>query len=105
MFLAQWSFDMQYGARQETMSMVKEFGSAIEKLPGWRSKKTRVLWGSIGAPESRVVIEHEFASLSDLEASWTAIQGSQDFFRNMVTQMRTVIVSGTPRWEVYRVLD
>src|SRR5262245_55885619 len=105
MFVASFSFDMQYGTREEALKLIKEFGNARTQQTGWKAKHTRVLAGSIGAPESRVLIEHEFASLGDLESTWDSLQQNADQFRKFVQQMKTVVVSGTPRWEIYRVID
>jgi hypothetical protein len=104
MFICAWSFDVQYGTREQAMRLLKETGAAIKET-GWRAKRTRILGGSIGAPESRIIIEHEFDSLADLEASWHSLHQKAEFFGKTVGQMKNVIVSGTPRWEVYRVLD
>jgi hypothetical protein len=102
MFIAAWKFDMKWGTRDETMRLMKEFESTEQK--GWKSTSTRVLVGSIGAPESRVVVEHSFESLADLEASWEALHKNADFFTRWVSQARNVILDGSPRWEIYRVV-
>ncbi len=104
MFIAAWSFDVQYGTRDEAVRALKETSAMIEKS-GWRSKRTRVLSGSIGAPESRFILEHEFDSLADLEASWQALHSKAEEFKRLVAQMKSFIVSGSPRWEIYRVVD
>jgi hypothetical protein len=104
MFIASWSFDVQYGTREEAIRVLKEANAIVQKA-GWRAKQTRVLNGSIGAPESRFLIEHEFESLADLEASWQSLQSRADDFKRMVGQMKSFILSGSPRWEIYRVLD
>jgi len=104
MFIASWQFDMKYGAREETFRLLKELKATI-KDAGWRAKYTRVLHGSIGAPESRVCLEHTFESLADLEASWASLHKQADRFGKMVAQMKPLIVDGSPRWEVYRVID
>ena len=104
MFIAAWSFDVQYGMREEAIRTLKETVRIVESS-GWKSKRQRVLSGSIGAPESRLIIEHEFDSLADLEASWQALHTKAEEFKRMVAQMKTFIVSGSPRWEIYRVLD
>lgn len=104
MFIAAWSFDVQYGTRDEAIRALKEANALVEKS-GWRAKNTRLLSGSIGAPESRFILEHEFASLADLEASWQSLQSRAEDFKRMVAQMKNFIVSGTPRWEIYRVID
>jgi hypothetical protein len=105
MFVAAWSFDFQFGTRDEATSTLKEFQSTMTKGPGWRGKRSRVLLGSIGAPESRITIEHEFESLADLEASWDALHRNSDMFRGWVTKMKSVVVPGSARWEIHRVLE
>jgi hypothetical protein len=103
MFVASWSFDVQWGKRDDLMKGLKEFKPTAEK--GWRAKSERMLAGSIGAPESRIVFEYEFASLADLEASWAALHTQKDLFQRWVASMKDAIVPGSPRWEIYRVLD
>ena len=104
MFIAAWSFDVQYGMREEAVRTLKETVRIVESS-GWKSKRQRILSGSIGVPESRFVIEHEFDSLADLEASWQTLHTKAEEFKRMVAQMKNFIVSGSPRWEIYRVLD
>src|SRR5262249_49782821 len=104
MFVAAWSFDIQYGAREEAMRMMKETQARVEGS-GWKAKRTRILAGSIGAPESRMILEHEIESLADLEASWNALHARQGDFQKMVGQMKNVILSGSPRWEIYRIIE
>lgn len=105
MFVAAWSFDIQWGSREEVHKLMKEFGAQSMRQEGWRSKRTRILHGSIGAPESRLVVEHDFESLADLEASWAALHKNADRFKQMVTAMKPHVVAGSPRWEIYRVVD
>jgi len=102
MFIAAWMFDMKWGTRDEAMREMQEF--EVMQQRGWKGKSTRILVGSIGAPESRVVVEHAFESLADLEASWEALRKSADFFTRWVGQAKSFIVDGSPRWEIYRVV-
>ena len=104
MFVASWSFDIQFGMRDESLRTMKEF-QAMLPPSGWRAKRSRILLGSIGAPESRVVIEHEFDSLADIEASWDGLHKSADVFKRWVSQIKPSIVPGSPRWEVYRIVE
>jgi hypothetical protein len=104
MFVASWSFDIKYGTRDETIRMLREQNAIVSKA-GWRAKRTRLLAGSIGAPESRFVIEHDFASLADLEASWDELHKNAAQFKTLVGQMKNVLIDGSPRWEIYRVID
>ena len=102
MFIAAWMFDMKWGTREETVRLMKEFESTERK--GWKAKTTRVLVGSIGAPESRVIVEHAFESLADLESSWEALRKDTDGFTRWVSQAKGIVLDGSPRWEVYRVV-
>jgi hypothetical protein len=104
MFVASWSFDVKYGTREETIRMLRE-QQAIIMSAGWKAKRSRLLGGSIGAPESRFVLEHDFATLADLEASWDELHRHGEKFKGLIGQMKNVIVDGSPRWEVYRVID
>jgi hypothetical protein len=104
MFVASWSFDVKYGTRDEAIRMLREQKAMIQQT-GWKAKRTRVLGGSIGAPESRFVLEHEFASLADLEASWEELHRHGEKFKGLVGQMKNVIVDTSPKWEIYRVID
>jgi hypothetical protein len=103
MFVAAWSLDIQFGSRQEALRALREFQPKPED--GWRAKRTRVLMGSIGAPESRLVLEHDFASLADLEASWSDLQKRADRFQQWLQAMKPHIVPGSTRWEIYRVIE
>jgi hypothetical protein len=104
MFIASWSFDMQFGTREESMRTLKEFQGSLPST-GWKAKRSRILMGSIGAPESRVVIEHEFESLSDVEASWDGLHKNAEVFKKWVAAVKPTIVPGSPRWEIYRIVD
>jgi hypothetical protein len=104
MFVASWAFDIQYGSRKQLLETMKELPAQL-KSSGWKSVRSRILEGSIGVPESRFVVEHEFNSIADLEASWEELHKRGEFFGKLVSQMKGVIVSGTPRWEVYRIVE
>jgi hypothetical protein len=104
MFLANWSFDMQYGTREETLGVIKELEGEFKKTSGWKAKNTKVLWGSIGVPESRITLQHEFDTLADLESSWNDLHKNGAFFKQVVSRMKPLVISGSPRWEIYRVV-
>ena len=104
MFVAAWNIDLNYGSREDVLRIVKEFDARSREI--WKSKRSRILWGSIGVPESRLVLEREFETLADLEASWDGLRKlGPEAFREMIEKMKPHIVPGSPRWEVYRVID
>jgi hypothetical protein len=105
MFVAEWSFDVKYGMRDEAMRMLMEQKASFKAIPGWKAKRTRVLGGSVGCPESRFVLEHEFATLADLESSWDWLHQNAETFKKLTSQLKNFVIDGSPRWEVYRVID
>jgi hypothetical protein len=59
--------------------------------------------GSIGAREATVVHEWAVGDLAELEKSWAAL-GKLDAHKTWGTQMEPYVVSGSSRWEVFRVV-
>ena len=103
MFVAAWSLDVQFASAAEALRAIKEFAAQDLKL--WRTKGSRILLGAIGVPESRIVVEYEFETLADLEATWNALHArGPEIFRAWLERMQPHVVAGSPRWEVYRVV-
>ena len=97
---ARWSIEARFGHKQTVIdSMIqwqKEIGSAI----GWTD--VRLLTGSIGAREATVQSEVILKDLGELSASWdklATIEAHKQWSKNL----EPYIVSGTPRWEVFRI--
>lgn len=67
---------------------------------GCTLSNTRLSSGSIGAPESRLEMEIELESL----AAWERFLASlpMDALRSWSQRVRSCIVDGSPRWEVYQ---
>ena len=63
----------------------------------------RVATGSIGALESTVELEVTVEDLAALNASWNKL-GEIDAHKQWSKDIEPHIVSGTPRWTVYRVV-
>lgn len=103
MFVASWSYDVHYGAKAQALEVLKEF-EARKRECGWRARRARILSGSVGVAEARIVVENEFESLADLEKSWDELH-RHDVFRACVEKMQRFVVSGSPRWEIYRLVE
>ena len=65
--------------------------------------KPLVLIGSIGAPESRVEINHTIPSLAALEAVWVKLNDPR--MGEFQKEMSPFVVPGSHRWEVLRVQE
>ncbi|BDA47699.1 hypothetical protein COCOBI_10-5500 [Coccomyxa sp. Obi] len=72
----------------------------IGSQAGLDSARTQILSGAIGIPESRLVMEVDFDTLSELEAFWSSIP--QQDHKAWSERARNLIIDGSPQWEVYR---
>ncbi len=104
MFIARWIIDAKFGHKDEVQALCKRWQQEIGERVGMKRSSTRVLPGSIGTAESRFEFETQFASLGDIEKSWTEmakLPGHKNFSR----ELEQHVVSGTNRWELMRVVD
>ena len=68
--VARFCFDVPFGKKGELTKLMKKW-EPMQVEMGF--PKPLVLIGSIGAPESRVEINHTFPSLAALEAVWAKL--------------------------------
>jgi hypothetical protein len=96
--IARFSFDVPFGKKADYLKLAKKFEPMSDEL-GF--PKPGVLIGSIGAPESRIEINHRFESLAALERVWGKLADPRmpDFQR----EMAPFIVPGSHRWDILRV--
>lgn len=103
MLIARWQIDARFGQKQKVIDLLTNWARTIAPQIGWTADKGRMLTGSIGAREATVVHEWAVRDLAELEKSWTAL-GTIDAHKTWGTQMEAHVVSGSARWEIYRVL-
>lgn len=66
-------------------------------------RSAALLSAAIGLPESRVELEIEFDSLSDLEMFWATIPVAQH--KAWSQRVKNLIIDGSPTWQVYRTVE
>jgi hypothetical protein len=98
--VARFCFDVPFGKKTELMAALKKWQPVSEEL-GF--PKPLLLVGSIGAPESRVEINHTFPSLSALEAVWSKLNDPR--MPAYQKDLAPFVVPGSNRWEVFRVQE
>ncbi len=103
MIVAVWSVDAKFGHKQEVIKLLKEWDADIARQIGWGEKKMRMLVGSVGAGESTIRNEVELDDLSDLDASWKKLEEVRAM-GDWAGKLEPHIVSGSNRWDVYRVV-
>ena len=103
MMIARWHIDARFGQKPAVIETLKGWGREIAPQIGWTPDKVRMVTGSIGAHESTVEIEVTIRDLKELDDSWTKL-GALEAHKKWSKDLEPYIVSGTPRWEVYRLI-
>ncbi len=103
MMIARWQIEARFGHKQTVVDLLKRWNEDIGAQIGWTADKVRTLTGSVGALESTVVTEVEIEDLADLAGAWEKL-GAIEAHRQWSKELEPYIVSGTPHWQVFRVL-
>jgi hypothetical protein len=104
MLVCQWHLDIVYGKQADALRVIRAWGA--EKFASSefrRARGTRLLAGFIGASASHVIDEYLFDSAADFEAALAGMSAPQ--FRAHSDALAPLIVPGSQRWVVYRLLD
>ena len=102
MFVARFSVDVRFGHKDDFTLAMKKWQAEVGSKVGWDNQ--RVLTGSIGAPESRFEMEMQVSSLADLENAWARMV-ELPHHKVYAKELEQHIVSGSNRWEVFRVVQ
>ena len=103
MMIARWQFTAKFGRKQEAIDLMKEWSAQIGAQTDIDMSKERIITGSVGAGEGLVETELEIDSLADLDGFFDKIATIQ-MHADWGPKMGEVIVSGSTRWEVFRVV-
>ncbi len=103
MMIARWSIDAKFGYKQNVIDLMQRWLREIAPQVGFSAENTRLLTGSIGALEATIQTEHLVKDLGELDRAWeklAAIPAHKQWGKDLEPH----VVSGTNRWEIYRVL-
>lgn len=104
MMIARWQFLAKFGYKGTAIDLLKEWDREIGSQTNIDMGKQRVITGSVGASEALVEAEFEIADLAELQAFFdkiATVQMHEDWGR----KMSEVIVSGSAKWDIYRVVE
>lgn len=102
MLIARWQIDARFGHRQEVIERLQAWAREIAPQAGLT--RARLLTGSIGALEATIIHEWEVNDLVELDRGWARL-GSIAAHAQWSRDLEPFIVSGTARWEIYRVVS
>ncbi len=103
MMIARWQIEARFGHKQTVIDMMKRWNDEIGSQVGWTTDKTRLLTGSVGALESTIQSEIEIEDLAALGKAWEKL-GKIEAHGQWSKDIEPYVVSGTPHWQVFRVL-
>jgi len=103
MFIARWRIDARFGQKQKVIEMLRQWARDIAPQAGLPSPRGQLLTGSIGALEATVEHDWSVESMAELEQVWAKL-GTLDAHAKWGRELEPHVVSGTSRWEIYRVL-
>ena len=103
MMVARWSIDAKFGYKQAVIDSMKRWLQEIGPQAGVDAQRTRLLTGSVGALEATVMTEHLIEDLTELNRVWDKL-GSLPAHQQWSKDLEPNVVSGTSRWEIYRVV-
>jgi hypothetical protein len=103
MMVARWSIDARFGYKQNVVELMQRWLSEIAPQVGITADKTRLLTGSIGALEATIQSEHVVEDLAELNRVWDKL-ATIPAHKQWSKDLEPFVVSGTSRWEIYRLL-
>lgn len=101
MLIARWQINARFGHKQQVIDRLQAWARDIAPQVGL--VRGRLLTGSIGALEASVVHEWEVADLSELDRAWELLP-SIAAHAQWSKDLEPFVVSGTARWDIYRVV-
>ena len=103
MMVARWSIDAKFGYKQNAVEMMQRWLREIGPQAGITPDRTRLFTGSIGPLEATIQSEHVIENLAELNQVWDKLAALPQH-QKWAKELEPLVVSGTSRWEVYRVL-
>ena len=101
MLIARWQIDACFGHKQKVIESIVQWTKEIAPQVGLL--KGRMLSGSIGALEATVEHNWEVEDLAQLERAWAKL-ATIEAHKQWSKDLEPVVVSGTARWSIFRVV-
>ncbi|MEQ9618909.1 MAG: hypothetical protein RIG61_07015 [Deltaproteobacteria bacterium] len=104
MMVARWQIQAKFGHKQAALDSMKRWIEEIGSQIGWTPDRVRILTGSVGALESVIETEVQIKDLKELDDAWIKLAKLAPH-KKWGQEFENLIVSGTARWEVFRVVS
>ncbi len=101
--VARWSIDAKFGYKQNVIEAMQRWMRDIGPEAGFSVERTRLLTGSIGALEATVQSDIVITDLAELNQAWDKLANIAAH-KQWSKDLEPYVVSGTSRWDIYRLL-
>ncbi|MFQ5936322.1 MAG: hypothetical protein ACE5LB_07945, partial [Acidiferrobacterales bacterium] len=103
MMIARWRIEARFGHKQAAIDSLKQWNREIGAQVGWTEDKLRIVTGAVGALESTIEQEVLIEDLAELNDAWAKL-GTIEAHKQWSKDLEPYVVSGTPHWQVLRVV-
>lgn len=101
--LAHWHIDARFGHKDDVVRLIQRWKDEIAPQVGLDGARSRMMIGSVGAQESRVISEFEVDGMRQLEDAFRKLQ-DVPAHAEWGKELEPHVVSGTNHWELLRVV-
>jgi hypothetical protein len=102
MYICQWSLEIVFGKQKQALDIMKEWGAEKFRSSRFSKSKSKVYVGHIGESPSLVIDEYEFENLEDFTIALSEM--GQPQFKQYSDAIAPLVVPGTQKWKVFRVV-
>jgi hypothetical protein len=102
MIIARSHCHARFGMKQDVIEKMKHWWSTIGREIG--QTDYTIATASVGAPEALVTVDVRVRDMAELNDQWTRLAERQDH-RDFGREVEPLIVSGSTRWEIFRVIQ
>jgi hypothetical protein len=101
MIIARWYVHARFGRKQELIDKMKHWWQTIGREIG--QTDYAIYTGSVGAEEALVTVDVRVKDLAELGQQWDTLAQRQDHAQ-FGKEVEPLLVSGSTRWEILRVV-
>jgi hypothetical protein len=102
MIVARWYVNARFGKKQELLKELQDWWASIGKEIG--QTDYTILKGSVGAAESLITVDVRCRDMAELHEQWDKL-GKRADHADFSRRIEPLLVSGSTRWEILRVVQ
>jgi hypothetical protein len=103
MMIARWRIEARFGQKDKVIALLKQWNAEIAPQVGLEEGRLRTITGSVGVAEAVIEEEFEVKDLTELDEMFKKM-GEATGHAEWGAKMEPHVVSGSSRWEIYRVV-